>query len=719
MADPLVGQGFSNFIGTRTQPGQTQVEFYNTQNSSQPGFSNPQDLANYASTLSGRSDINAGNVFDVLKQGFTPRAQALDQIKQDLNSYQQETFNSGQPSSVRKSSSITDSINTEQNNYNTYLDEYTNLKKKLEGLQAPNFQQSYTDLRTAQGVSGLESDYANNQKTIRELPYVNRMASGNAGVMTEGQLTADTAQKGIPLEIQQANLIDRLKLANDFITNSLNLKGKDYDTASSALKTAADIVANTINLSHTHLNDLLTQQKTQQERDEINQKFAFENRIAKPFYDISGTVYRTSDRMPAHNKAEYVSMGGTGDFSDVQKISPKEKPVEVSAGGRLVDPVTGKEIYTAPAKDELLTPDEAAKLGVPYGTTRSQAAAKGITPLTNANQIDPKEKFQLQLDLKKNFDSITATSRIAENSYNEINTAYTQALKDIRDGKSLNASSQAVIVAFNKLIDPTSVVRESEYARTPEGQSLINRISGKITQLQQGGAGLTPADLKGLVTTANELVKGFQATTLEQARIAQQAADKYGLDVNLILPKSIIDQLPKSSPVGTLTPIVGPLSSQTNPILKKYPYQETALLLHQYPDATEQEIGQALGLSKVGSDTNKATARTDRHNNPVAFTTDIAKQAGLQLGVDYTIGDAFPNNPNLKTAKLIGDPIAQTIKVIDRIGFYTQSGQPRWTYVSALKGASNWKNLSYAQKKQVIAQMYSHEGGSALKQYFA
>jgi hypothetical protein len=111
--------------------------------------------------------------------------------------------------------------------------------------------------------------------------------------------------------------------------------------------------------------------------------------------------------------------------------------------------------------------------------------------------------------------------------------------------------------------------------------------------------------------------------------------------------------------------------------------------------------------------------RTDRHNNPAAFTVDIAKQAGLVLGKDYSIGDSFPNNPNLKTAKLIGNPIAQTIKVIDKIGFYTQSGNPRWTYVPKLQGASNWKNLSYDQKKGVIKQMYAHEGGSQLKQYFA
>lgn len=136
------------------------------------------------------------------------------------------------------------------------------------------------------------------------------------------------------------------------------------------------------------------------------------------------------------------------------------------------------------------------------------------------------------------------------------------------------------------------------------------------------------------------------------------------------------------------------------------------------PELTDDEIYQIINgesFSGVGSDTNKATGmRTDRHNNPAAFTVDIAKQAGLVLGKDYTVGDAFPNNPSLKTARLLGDPVAQTIKVIDRIGLYTQSGQPRWTYVNSIPGAKNWNQLSNSQKVAFIKQMYSHEGGTAL-----
>jgi len=108
--------------------------------------------------------------------------------------------------------------------------------------------------------------------------------------------------------------------------------------------------------------------------------------------------------------------------------------------------------------------------------------------------------------------------------------------------------------------------------------------------------------------------------------------------------------------------------------------------------------------------------RTDRNNNPAAFTVDIAKQAGLVEGVDYVPGDPFPTG-NLVTAKLLGDPIATTIKVIDKVGYYTKWGQARWTYIAMPQFV--WSSLDAAEKKKVIAFHYAHEGGEEMKPLFA
>lgn len=113
----------------------------------------------------------------------------------------------------------------------------------------------------------------------------------------------------------------------------------------------------------------------------------------------------------------------------------------------------------------------------------------------------------------------------------------------------------------------------------------------------------------------------------------------------------------------------------------------------------------------------KPRYRTDRHNNPCALTTDIAKQAGLRLNVDYEIGEPFTESgTKCNTARLNGDPVEKTIKIIDAIGFYTKKGQQRWIYIGIPKFV--WDSLDFQTKKEVIAFMYQHEGGTEMKGLF-
>jgi CHAP domain len=504
--DPtLVGAGYSDAIGTRTKPGQTQVEYYNLQNPQQLAFGNPQELASFAGTLSGRSDITADNVFDVLKAGLTPRATALDQIKNDLNGFQQQTFDSQSPLNQRKSSSITDSINTEQSNYDTYRNEYTELTKKLQALAAPNYQDQYNQLRQTSGIAGIENDFANNQKTIRELPYVNRMNFGNAGVATEGQLAADTQQKGIPLEIQQGNLLDRLKLAQDFINNSLKFKEMDANASRQSLSDAVNIVAQTLDFSRTHLNDLLAQQKDQQERQQLSQQFAFENRISKPFYDIGGTVYRTSDRMPAHNQAEYRAMGGTGDFSDVQKLDISERFENQLATQKLAldreqlayqqratkyqlgNDAWGNPIVFNPRTGTFTGGDSTSGGSKPY---------YGLAPKIYDKAAAIVSQFDGEAIVKK--------YNIVADGKNYASTI---------DPKTKNAAEhQALIYGLAKALDPDSVVREGEYATIQKySQSWIEAF-GFNAQRIVDNQGLLSEDaikkIQGVINQKYESVNG-------------------------------------------------------------------------------------------------------------------------------------------------------------------------------------------------------------------
>ncbi len=109
--------------------------------------------------------------------------------------------------------------------------------------------------------------------------------------------------------------------------------------------------------------------------------------------------------------------------------------------------------------------------------------------------------------------------------------------------------------------------------------------------------------------------------------------------------------------------------------------------------------------------------RTDRNNNPIAFTVNIAEQAGLKVGVDYVQGDPFfDGGHQYFTAKLLGDPVTLSIHVIDELSFYTQSGQPRWIYIAMPNFV--WKSLDNDMKKLVVGFMYHKEGGSVMSGLF-
>ena len=111
-----------------------------------------------------------------------------------------------------------------------------------------------------------------------------------------------------------------------------------------------------------------------------------------------------------------------------------------------------------------------------------------------------------------------------------------------------------------------------------------------------------------------------------------------------------------------------------------------------------------------------STFRTDRNRNPAAFTVDLAKQGGLILNNDYVVGDPFPDNPRIFTAKLLGDPVDITIRLIDVVGYYTKARGPRWSYIAMPRFI--WSSLARDEKRDVVGFHYQMEGGTAMRGLF-
>jgi len=125
--------------------------------------------------------------------------------------------------------------------------------------------------------------------------------------------------------------------------------------------------------------------------------------------------------------------------------------------------------------------------------------------------------------------------------FQEINSAargIDAVLEDVLrrpDNKSKNVGDQALITLYNKTLDPLSVVRESEYERTPEGQALLNRVKGYFEKVQAGGSGLTDEDRIEVARAAKILLnkqgEQFNATLGNY----EELANAYGTNRDLVL----------------------------------------------------------------------------------------------------------------------------------------------------------------------------------------
>lgn len=120
--------------------------------------------------------------------------------------------------------------------------------------------------------------------------------------------------------------------------------------------------------------------------------------------------------------------------------------------------------------------------------------------------------------------------------------AYSQSLKS----KNFVAVDQALITLFNKLTDPNSVVRESEYARTAQNIPLLNAIKGKAEKVIYGGAGLTVAERNELMKMARSFRDTYKDVRRNRMNEYRGYATSGGVDPNGVFVDAY-DQQPTNS----------------------------------------------------------------------------------------------------------------------------------------------------------------------------
>ena len=138
--------------------------------------------------------------------------------------------------------------------------------------------------------------------------------------------------------------------------------------------------------------------------------------------------------------------------------------------------------------------------------------------------------------MRKEFSGIPAIK-----NYNEIKRQVgnvTNTYNAYKSGKlKANAADQTMVTTLNKILDPTSVVRESEFARTAAGQSLLARIEGYANKMTKGGGGLTDAEREDLYNAMMEMYRANEDEANAYIQSYTDLANRYGINPADIMPR--------------------------------------------------------------------------------------------------------------------------------------------------------------------------------------
>jgi hypothetical protein len=171
---------------------------------------------------------------------------------------------------------------------------------------------------------------------------------------------------------------------------------------------------------------------------------------------------------------------------------------------------------------------------------------EGLTPNAQFSAIE-----RLSNSWRKDTDDVM----VLANQYGAMRDAY-QNLTDPRNkGNSeiRNVATQVIINGLNKMLDPTSVVREGEYARSESGVAFLNKAQGWLNRLTRGGPALTDGELREFVSQAERLLGQRELTAgLDRKRATYLKQAEY-----FKLPPDLLDFANPAESVRGAAPATG------------------------------------------------------------------------------------------------------------------------------------------------------------------
>jgi hypothetical protein len=216
----------------------------------------------------------------------------------------------------------------------------------------------------------------------------------------------------------------------------------------------------------------------------------------------------------------------------LQQLSQKAQPKFHVVGGALVpEPTAGQNgqvspVYQAPEKPEKVNPNQPFMMvnGHMIPNKEYQAYEERLKRAgkTDVNVGFPKETFKNERDLRTEFQGLPTTK-----AFKEVQTAYDQINYALSNPSA--ASDLAAATKYMKILDPGSVVRESELGMAMAATGKIDQLSNYYNRLQTGEK-LTPSQRKDFSKLAKGLYDAAAGRYNESAAEYRGMAKEYGLN---------------------------------------------------------------------------------------------------------------------------------------------------------------------------------------------
>jgi len=498
--------------------------------------------------------------------------------------------------------------------------------------------------------------------------------------------------------------------------------------------------------------EFITGQQKNLAEQKNNQMTSLQNTAA--LLQAKRTAATTASKF-ALDRADAAITSAKTDAKDKADAATKANtPVSVAPGGTLVNPATGKTVFGAPAaiktqvttvngEQQLINSDTGVKiadLGVSNAQTQVVNAGGRSLLINSSTGATIKDLGASSTSSASDSTPVSITDANGKNVSVPINVApyYNTsasgvAYADLSTVQGTAAEKAAVVAAAQAAGIKVITNKNSALDLVNIGDALakLNTVQTVMAGIAQpnwlardlGGLGLTKLAALAQTDPQKAAAGALQGIGLD---ILKAISGVQGFRGNSSVVQQITDHLPSindtQATIAAKISFISQLINDRQDAIVGKPGAASGGsggTTYSAPDGTvyEQHSDGLYYPKANGSGGTPTATRTDRNNNPTAMTTDAAASMGLKLGVDYTQGDSFKSgNSTLYTAKIIGDPVATTIKAIDNGSFYTASGKPRWDYIAMSQ--SDWNKMSTAQKTATVKKMYQQEGGTALAYAF-